>query len=457
MAQTTLGQRVKEVIVYYSPLGCISFGGPQASIAIIFDLFVIKKKWLSEEMFTELYAISNALPGPPSIQLGFTIALIRGGVIPAIVAFIVTCLPGAVVMGAIGYGVSQLGTTDALPTWVLYIERSLGAVSIALIAIAVKQLVSKLLVDKTTCTLAAVAAVVVINFTAVAWMIPFVMFCGGLITYIEAEAPKWIEKYKLKRAPPPETVTVEIQDEPEVSATPAPAEPETNDNRIYFSYTVKAGIILLVIFAGLLVFSAIVRSQNYNQPINLFTTFYFVGAIIFGGGPVVVPLLYQYVVSSTNWLSPSEFLMGFALINIMPGPNFNFAAYCGALSFRESGWSATLGAFMAWIGIFLPGLLIKAGVLPIWRNYRELPVLRSIFKGLNSVAVGLIFAAIFILWNKAIALKDGKVASLGEYSGWTGVMIIAFLAMDTWKLQPWWAVGAGAIVGVLGWVMDGKP
>ncbi|KAJ3063445.1 hypothetical protein HDU99_004832, partial [Rhizoclosmatium hyalinum] len=143
MAQTTLGQRVKEVIVYYSPLGCISFGGPQvrftcqlhlptaltiplqASIAILFDLFVIKKKWLSEEMFTELYAISNALPGPPSIQLGFTIALIRGGVIPAIVAFIVTCLPGAVVMGAIGYGVSQLGTTDALPTWVLYIERSL--------------------------------------------------------------------------------------------------------------------------------------------------------------------------------------------------------------------------------------------------------------------------------------------------------------------------------------------
>ncbi|ORY53868.1 hypothetical protein BCR33DRAFT_845086 [Rhizoclosmatium globosum] len=426
MAPTTLGQRVKEVIVYYSPLGCISFGGPQASIAILFDLFVIKKKWLSEEMFTELYAISNALPGPPSIQLGFTIALIRGGVIPAIVAFIVTCLPGAVVMGAIGYGVSQLGTTDALPTWVLYIERSLGAVSIALIAIAVKQLVSKLLVDKTTCTLAAVAAVVVINFTAVAWMIPFVMFCGGLITYIEAEAPKWIEKYKLKRAPPPETVTVEIQDEPEVPATPAPAEPETNDNRIYFSYTVKAGIILLVIFAGLLVFSAIVRSQNYNQPINLFTTFYF-------------------------------FLMGFALINIMPGPNYNFAAYCGALSFRESGWSATLGAFMAWIGIFLPGLLIKAGVLPIWRNYRELPVLRSIFKGLNSVAVGLIFAAIFILWNKAIALKDGKVASLGEYSGWTGVMIIAFLAMDTWKLQPWWAVGAGAIVGVLGWVMDGKP
>ncbi|KAJ3009053.1 UNVERIFIED_CONTAM: hypothetical protein HDU68_002849 [Siphonaria sp. JEL0065] len=458
-----LSVRIKEVVVNYLPLGFITFGGPQAHIALLLDLFVVKKGWLSEEMFTELFAISNAMPGPASTQLAFTVALIRGGVLPGILAFLIWSLPGGIVMAAVGYGVGRLGADSSLPIVALYIERSLAAVSIALVTIAAKQLTGKLMTDKTSCTLAAIAVVLVINFASVQWLIPVIMVMGGLVTYLEGEGPKWIAQYKenkrmrdeerkigsngvddagvaasndnlvyqqgdvIQLAPVGASAATPSASNAATTATSVEQPPKKEDLHIYFSYSMTVGVILIALFFILLILSGILSSQDINQPINIFSTFYFVGAIIFGGGPVVVPLLYSYVVSGTAWLTATEFLMGFAVINIMPGPNFNFAAYCGALAFRQNGWTTFVGAFLGWIGIFLPGLLIKAGVLPIWRHYRELPVLKKVFKGLNSVAVGLLVAAVYLLWMKAVALPENKVASLGEYTGWTGVMVVAYV------------------------------
>ncbi|KAJ3014824.1 UNVERIFIED_CONTAM: hypothetical protein HDU68_000115 [Siphonaria sp. JEL0065] len=469
-----LSVRIKEVVVNYLPLGFITFGGPQAHIALLLDLFVDKNAWQSQDMLTEMLASANAMPG----------------------------LPGGIVMSAVGYGVGRLGANSSLPIVALYIERSLAAVSIALVTIAAKQLTGKLMTDKTSCTLAAIAVVLVINFASVRWLIPVIMVVGGLVTYLEGEGPKWITKYKENRenrqkrdeekkiganegdvegggdfgvATSNDDLVQQQGDAIQlgfVGASAAAAPTSTNattattsiepphkkdDLHIYFSYSMTTGAILIALFFILLILSGILRSQEINKPIDILSTFYFVGAIIFGGGPVVVPLLYSYVVSGAAWLTATEFLMGFAVINIMPGPNFNFAAYCGALAFRQNGWTTFVGALLAWIGIFLPGLLVKAGVLPIWRHSRDLPALKKIFKGLNSVAVGLLVAAVYLLWMKAVALPDNEVTSLGEYTGWTGVMVVAFLAMDTWKIQPWWVVGAGAIVGALAWVIDGRP
>ncbi|KAI9330821.1 chromate transporter-domain-containing protein [Obelidium mucronatum] len=452
-----LSERIKEVVVNYLPLGYITFGGPQAHIALLLDLFVVKRGWLSEEMFTELFAISNAMPGPASTQLAFTVALIRGGVVPGILAFLIWSIPGGIVMGAVGYGVGQLGATSSLPTSVLYIERSLAAASIALVSIAAKQLVGKLMTDKTSCTLAALAVVLVINFGHVQWLIPLIMVIGGIATYLEGEVPGASGNDTTSGFDTGAVAASSRGYRNSTSNKTTTLSAPKKDLHIYFTYSMTTGAILIALFFILLILSGILRSQEINQPINILSTFYFVGAIIFGGGPVVVPLLYSYVVSGTNWLTSTEFLMGFAVINVMPGPNFNFAAYCGALAFRQTGWTSFVGALLAWIGIFLPGLLVKAGVLPIWRHYRDLPVLKRVFKGLNSVAVGLLVAAVYLLWMKAIALPENKVANLGDYTGWTGVMVVAFLAMDTWKVQPWWVVGASAIVGALAWVIDGKP
>ncbi|KAJ3018968.1 UNVERIFIED_CONTAM: hypothetical protein HDU68_010901 [Siphonaria sp. JEL0065] len=481
MTGRPLTARLWEVLVSFLPLSFLTFGGPQASIAILLDTFVTKKGWLSEQVFTELFAITNALPGPPSVQLVFTIGLLRGGVANAVFAFVTYCLPGGIIMAFLGFGVSRLGTTSALPLYVLYIERSLAAVAIALIAIAAKQLSSKLLLDKTCCTIATIAIVLVINFTSTAWLIPVLMIFSGLATFLEADVPVWIEKWQASRklkdveAPmqlePTEEVivagatltndssneTTETIDHTIIAPrTPTPATQE-KDSHEYFSYSVKTGFFLLGLTAVLIVACVILRSHEINQPINIFSIFFFVGALIFGGGPVVVPLLYTYLVSGSAWLTSAEFLMGFAIINIMPGPNYNFAAYCGVLAFRDNGWTMLVGALLAWVAIFTPGLLITAGTLPIWRNYREMSAMKKVFKGLNSAAVGLLIAAVYILWMKAIALPSNKVVSLGEYTGWTGVMAVAFLLLDVHRIQPWWVVGGGAIVGILTWVAEGKP
>ncbi|KAJ3115968.1 hypothetical protein HK100_001191 [Physocladia obscura] len=510
--QIPFADRIKEVLLNYLPLAFITFGGPQAHIALLLDLFVAKKQWLSDEMFTELYAISNALPGPASTQLAFTVALIRGGAIAGVLAFLIWSIPGGIVMGALGYAVGRLGASD-IPQSVLYIERALASVSIALISIAAKQLTFKLLTDKTSASLAAIAVVLVINFASQAWLIPVMMVFGGIVTYIESIVPGILSKYKAKKARKNDgqqiaqnTVSGDwrVADEASTEALVVSGENssslEPNDNagstaggatvnaaatdtitpnnksevnatekqetrrdlHIYFTYSMKTGAALIVLFFILLIISGVlqhytVTSQAVPLWLEILSTFYFVGAIIFGGGPVVVPLLYNYVVSNTEWLTTTEFLMGFAIINVMPGPNFNFAAYCGALAYRSTGATSFVGALLAWIGIFLPGLLIKAGVLPIWRHYRDLPVLRVIFKGLNSVAVGLLISAVYMLWMKAIALPGNSVTSLGEYTGWTGLMVVGFLVMDTWKIAPWWVVGGSAIVGAIAWVADGRP
>ncbi|KAI8611973.1 chromate transporter-domain-containing protein [Chytriomyces sp. MP71] len=381
-------------------------------------------------------------------------------------------------MGAVGYGVGRLGATETLPNVVLYIERSLAAVGVALVALAAKKLVAKLLTDKVTCTLAAIAVVLVINFSATAWLIPVIMLCGGIVTYLEAEVPGWVDAWREARKKRDVEVArggesggdVLVEDSgaaaavsstvvPEPGATTPVAAPREKDLRIYFSYSITTGFILIGLYVGLLILSAIIRSLNLNTPLNVLSMFYFVGAIIFGGGPVVVPLLYSYVVTSTAWLTSTEFLMGFAVINCMPGPNFNFAAFCGALAFRDNGWTSLAGALLAWIGIFLPGLLIKAGILPIWRHYRDLKAMKRVFRGLNSVAVGLLVAAVFLLWQKAIAVGGvgGGVVSLGTYPSWTGVMVLAFLAMDVYGISGPWVVLAGAVVGAIGWAADGRP
>ncbi|KAJ3236404.1 hypothetical protein HDU81_010787 [Chytriomyces hyalinus] len=463
-----LCERLKDVVLNYFPLSYITWGGPQASIAVMLNLFVVKKKWISEEMFAELYAISNALPGPPASQLAFTIALIRGGVLPAVVSFLVWSLPGAIVMGTIGYFVGTVGTTT-LPPWVTYMGHSLAAVGVALVAFATKQLAAKLMFDKTTCTIAAVTVMLVVNFTSVAWLIPSILVSAGLFTYGEHFLPGYVARFKEQRMqnPGPFEVVVVVEDaapqfqehldaialqDVNVPAVETMNE-DTSDLNIYFSYSVCTGIFLIGIYVGMLVLSIVLRQLNLNLAANIFSQFYFVGAIIFGGGSVAVPLLYSYVVSSMGWLTSAEFLMGVAVINAIPGPNFNFAAYCGALAFRGTGWSSLAGATLAWVAIHLPGLVLKAGVLPFWRNYRDLQLVKPIFKGLNSVAVGLMFSAVYLLWQKAVSIPGGGAENLGVHPGWVAVMVAAFTALEVWKVPSSFVVLAGGIVGSLAWVL----
>ncbi|KAI8852344.1 chromate transporter [Chytridium lagenaria] len=136
----------------------------------------------------------------------------------------------------------------------------------------------------------------------------------------------------------------------------------------------------------------------------------------------------------------------------MPGPNFNFAAFCGALAMRDNVGTSLAGGTLAWIGIFLPGLLLKAAILPLWKEYRGIPRVKAAFKGFNSVAVGLVFAATYVLFQKAIS--DGALGpSLGMYPFYVAVTGVSYVLVEHLKVPAPYVVILGGVVGAVEWAV----
>lgn len=194
-----------------------------------------------------------------------------------------------------------------------------------------------------------------------------------------------------------------------------------------------------------------VRGALTSPPLelDLFTNMYLAGTIIFGGGPVVVPLLREYVVEP-GWVSSRDFLIGLAIIQAFPGPNFNFAVYLGALALTKT--SAPLGAFLAFVGIFVPGITLAVGVQSIWRVVRTNPVVTALLRGVNAAAVGLVFTAVYRLWEIGY-LGPGEgadgVQSLGRDPWWVVVAAVSYSVTAWWSVPPAVAIVGGAVGGMV--------
>ncbi|KAJ3101122.1 hypothetical protein HDU97_001647 [Phlyctochytrium planicorne] len=484
LAQRPLSERMKEVVVNYLPLSWITFGGPQAHIALLFDLFVTRKEWLSEKTFAEIFAISNAIPGPAGTKLAFTLALARGGLFCGLVAFFLWSIPGGIVMFFVGWGMGSLGSGQ-IPPWVTHVQNGLSAVAVALVALAAYKMGCKILTDNIGRILAITAAAIVINYTSVVWVIPVAMVAGGIITTLEDRLPvlvQWLRSKRLARRHRESTSPQHCQDD-SIQSIPSTIAPATNTqlrhrtptsnpdaasststagdltiedeaaskqseevDTLHVSYSLRSGLITVAFTFIILIVAIALRSvPDLPRPIAILGTFYFVGMIIFGGGTVVVPLLYSYVVTN-GWLSDSEFLFGLAFINIMPGPNFNFAAYCGALALRGNFFSSFVGASLAWVGIYASGILLIAGILPVWKQYRGIDKVKVAFKGFSSVAVGLVFAATYILIEKAIT-NGPKGSSLASYPFYVAVTGILFVLVEFLRVPAPLVVILGAVVG----------
>src|SRR6202043_2589271 len=129
-----------------------------------------------------------------------------------------------------------------------------------------------------------------------------------------------------------------------------------------------------------------------------------------GGGPVVIPLLHDYIVAE-GWVSPRDFLIGLALIQSFPGPNFNFAVYLGSLAIAGSSLPSFVGALIGFLGIFTPGVIIVIGVMGLWNALRSYRWLLSLLRGVNAGAVGLVFAAVYKLWQIGFVDPDNQSGS----------------------------------------------
>jgi chromate transport protein ChrA len=214
----------------------------------------------------------------------------------------------------------------------------------------------------------------------------------------------------------------------------------------------KMGSCILVFFALSFVVVMVLRAflLNPSRAISLFQNLYLAGTIIFGGGPVAIPLLKEYIVAQ-GWVSQRDFLMGLALIQAFPGPNFNFAVYLGALSTAGTSVPSLAGALISYFAIFLPGLLIVTGIMGLWKALRSKKWLRSLLRGINAGAVGLVFTAVYKLWEiGAISPAYPGGQPLGSDPWWVAVIATAFVGGCWFGLRAPFAILLGGCMG-LGW------
>jgi chromate transport protein ChrA len=183
---------------------------------------------------------------------------------------------------------------------------------------------------------------------------------------------------------------------------------------------------------------------------DLFSNMYLAGTIIFGGGPVVIPLLRSYVVDP-GWVSPRDFLLGLAIIQAFPGPNFNFSVYLGALALAGTGSPTIFGSMLSFLGIFFPGLILTVGVQGIWQVMRTKAWVLSLLRGINATAVGLVFTAVYRLWEIGYLTPERSDGiSLAREPWWVVVATLTYAETAWFGVPPAVAIIFGAVLG-LGW------
>ncbi|KAI4164810.1 MAG: hypothetical protein LQ342_001443 [Letrouitia transgressa] len=395
-------------------------------------------------------------------------------------------------------GVSRIG--DKLPGAVYALLSGLNAATVGIIALAAVQLSQKVITDKLTRALVFLSGAGGMLYTAL-WYFPVLMAAAGVVTVTwdlevmqklarllnlrERQATRAAELEESRasidashaaRTPDASATTRSEHDGaltseasnldlsrqigihsntpsiPRVTSTPnsfsrAPLPPE--GNRVILSS--QKGLVLLVVFFASFLTIMLIRSlyQSPTRTFSLFANLYLAGTIIFGGGPVVVPLLREYVVAE-GWVSPRNFLLGLALIQAFPGPNFNFAVYLGALAVSGTNNPPLAGASVAFLGIFIPGLVVQSGFMGLWGSLRNTRALLSALRGVNAAAVGLLFTAVYRLWQIGYLDQDNQDGQpLGGGPWWVVVTATSFVGGTWFRLNPPSAVVLGGIMGMV--------
>ena len=383
------------IFLAYLRLGCTSFGGPIAHLGYFHDEFVVRRKWVEEATFTDIVGLCQFLPGPASSQVGFTIGLLRGGIWGALAAWTAFTLPSALLMFAVASGHGLFSSSVGSG-----VVHALQLVAVAVIAQAVWTMMRTLTPDRTRATIAVIAAaVILLSGRATSQLVALAL--GGVLGLVFCRN----------------------------AAAESPGQLRIPISR---SVAVAALLVFVLLFVGPSLFLA----ARYSHPVAFFEAFYRSGALVFGGGHVVLPLL-QTATVSTGWTDNHTFLAGYGAAQALPGPLFTFAAYLGAVV--EPQPHGALGAAIALAAIFLPGLLLVIGVLPFWNQLRSNDRSRALLAGVNASVVGILLSALYQpVWTSTI-LKPADFL----------VALAAFLALTVWKAPPWMVVVASAAGGIL--------
>ncbi|MFN6983659.1 chromate efflux transporter [Agrobacterium tumefaciens] len=384
-----------EVFATFLKLGVTSFGGPIAHLGYFRDELVIRRKWIDEAGYADLVALCQFLPGPASSQVGFALGLLRAGPLGALAAWTAFTLPSAILL--FFFAMVAASIEGPVGTGLLH---GLKIVAVAVVAQAVWGMAKSLAPDRERASIALAGVICVV-------------FLAGAFGQILALA---------------------------VGAIAGLAFCRTNATRqaahLAFRVPKSIGYIALAIFALLLAFLPAIAAMAGLQGLSLFDAFYRAGALVFGGGHVVLPLLQSEVVA-TGWVTEDAFIAGYGATQAVPGPLFTFAAYLGAVVGPQP--NGIVGAAIALIAIFLPGMLLLVGALPFWEGFRRHLMAQAAMRGANAAVVGILGAALYDpVWTSAIfTQKDFALALTG------------FILLTVWKTPPWIVVVISAIGGVL--------
>jgi chromate transporter len=351
-------------------LGLTSFGGPVAHLGYFRREYVERRGWLAETAYADLVALCQFLPGPASSQLGIAIGTRRAGMLGGVAAWLGFTLPSAVALVLFGLATGSVELSAV--GWV----HGLKLAAVAVVAQAVFAMARALTPDWPRRIVALLAGIVTLL-----WATPFAQVAVIAVGAV-------IGRFLL--APPAARLTG--------------SEPSPVPRRV--------GLISLAAFFGLLLGLPLVRAGADGQPLALFDTFYRTGALVFGGGHVVLPLLHSTVVDP-GWVGNDQFLAGYGAAQAVPGPLFTFAAYLGTVS-RPSP-NGLLGAAIALSAIFLPSFLLIFGALPFWDALRRSTGFGRALSGTNAVVVGILLAALYTpIWTSAVGRPiDVAIAALG--------------------------------------------
>jgi chromate transporter len=359
------------VFLAFLALGTSAFGGPIAHVGYMRDTFVSRRRWLDEARFAQLLAVCQFLPGPASSQLGFAIGLLRGGWRGALLAFLGFTLPSALLMGALAAASPRLDAPAAQAAL-----HGLALVAVAVVAHGVAGMARPLAGDGRRAMIAVGAAVLVL-VGGNAWIQLVAIAAGALAGAL------------LRRAGMPAQVMSFV-----------------------LPYGRRVALLCLGLFFVLLAAALLAAPASTPSLAGTAGAFYRAGALVFGGGHVVLPLLQQSMVEP-GWVTQDAFLAGYGAAQAMPGPMFSLSAYLGALV--PLGLPAWLVAVVALLAVFLPGFLLVLAVLPAWGRIAAHRGARHALAGINAAVVGLLAAALYDpVWKHAIQdLPDLAVATSG--------------------------------------------
>ena len=381
-----------EIFKVFLRLGISSFGGPIAHLGYFRKEFVDRRKWLDGHAYSDLVSLCQFLPGPASSQVGMALGLMRGGLTGAILAWLGFTLPSAILLVLFGI---ELPHFQASFGSVLH---GLRIVTVAVVAQAVWSIGKPLVSSWRKTALIALSAAISATFPSL-WTQIAIIALGGMSGLAFLDTPSALPHEPLRNIP----------------------------GR-------KTGLVLLSSFFFLLVALPSIASISGSYPLLLFDSFYRAGALVFGGGHVVLPLLQSQVVTS-GWVSNDTFLAGYGAAQAVPGPLFTFSAFLGAVSSgTPSGW---VGAGIAIVAIFLPSFLLVSGILPFWEELRRVEPIQRAMKGINSAVLGILVSAFY-----------SPVCTSAIHDGFDlGLAVLSFMMLM--KLPSWLVVMSTVSIAAL--------